>query len=106
MIRPRWSMRKHSVIAPRRWASPDSASTDWHERCRFASGDGGASAAFGATWAHAACITGSKIGAGTAASWGAAAQGSSLAHSVVVAKPDRNSDIVGEAHEPGIILAI
>src|ERR1700730_3196605 len=43
---------------------------------------------------------------GNAASCGAAAQRSSLAHSVVVAKPDRNSDIVGKAHEPGIILSI
>jgi hypothetical protein len=51
MILPLASMRKHSeiVIAPRRLTSPESASTDVHERSRLASGEGGASAVLGAT---------------------------------------------------------
>src|SRR5262249_25058611 len=36
----------------------------------------------------------------------AAAQRAALAVGVVVADPDRDGDVVGEAHEPGVILLI
>src|SRR6516164_4410236 len=67
MILPLASMRKHSeiVIAPRRLTSPESASTDVHERSRLASDEGGASAVLGATSFHTARMTGSKIGTAT-----------------------------------------
>jgi hypothetical protein len=54
MILPLSSMRKHSevVLVPRRLTSPESASTDSHERSRLASGEGGASAVLGATSFH------------------------------------------------------
>src|SRR6516225_3224577 len=61
------SMRKHSVIAlpTALCTSPDSRSIDLHARWRLASGDGGASATFGATLDHTAWMTGSKIGTAT-----------------------------------------
>src|SRR5262245_66565139 len=60
-------MRKHSVIArpPVLCISPDSRSIALHARWRLASGDGGASATFGATLDDTAWITGSKIGTAT-----------------------------------------
>src|SRR5258708_16276442 len=56
MTLPLRSTRKHSENAfPRPLcASPDSRSTDLHASWLLASGDGGASAAFDAAWAHTA----------------------------------------------------
>jgi hypothetical protein len=48
---------------PRRLTSPESSSTDPHERSRLASGEGGASAVLGATSFQR--MTGSKIGTAT-----------------------------------------
>ena len=72
----------------------------------MASGEGGASAALGATLAHTAWITGSKIGTASAAAGRAAAERAALAVGIVVADPDRDGDVVGEAHEPGIVLVV
>src|SRR6476661_2433404 len=67
MILPLASIRKHSATAfPRLVAiSPESKSVDLQLSWRFASGDGGASAVFGATLAHTAWMIGSKIGTAT-----------------------------------------
>src|SRR5262249_18482882 len=67
MFLPWRSPRKHSsnAFAGPLGAPPDSRSIDWPASWRLASSDGGASATFGATWAHTAWITGSKIGTAT-----------------------------------------
>src|SRR5262249_27754887 len=43
---------------------------------------------------------------GDVAAGRAAAEGSALAVGVVVADPDRDGDVVGEAHEPGVVLLV
>jgi hypothetical protein len=40
------------------------------------------------------------------AAGGAAAERAALAVGVIVAEPDRNRHLVGEAHEPGVVLAV
>src|SRR5215467_4323619 len=43
---------------------------------------------------------------GDVAAGRAAAEGAALAVGVVVADPDRDGDVVGEAHEPGVVLLV
>src|SRR5215831_9578346 len=95
MICPFRSMRKHSVMAlpPLTCISPDSRSIDLHARWRLASGDGRARAAFGATLAHTAWITDSKIGTTT---WPPVEPPPSVRRLPPLVKP----------HEPSVIFVI
>src|SRR5262249_37892149 len=95
---PLRSMRKHSVITlpPALCTSPDSRSIDLHARWRLASGDGGASAVFGATLDHTAWMTGSKIGTATWAPVAPPPRVRRLPTALSVAGPNPTGAVVGE----------
>ena len=93
--------RRDAPLVSRRCWTSIGTETIW----RFTSGEGPLSAACGATCSQLALMIGSKIGIATPEPVPAAAERAALA-AIVVADPDRDRHVIGEADEPGVVLLV